>query len=258
MILFIPLYFYFSGWSNGSVSAFLLEFIGSFFLALIVWFASNTWQENIKAQIHEDLLINEFRLLKTILGNLFMRDDSDWNFGNMGPSFYFDNSRFNQLNDLLVQDRGRWEQFLLDYHDTFQKRDKLIDSLICFLKTMRASLIIGEKIDNEIRTKISLPKLAALKGSGFKSDREASNTEIDLFHRVSRGCMAGANDSEMLFGLANFTNEQLISSKIESIKKEFESDYTRTSLVSLKTTLKRKRKTLSLLIKAIRIRCKGF
>lgn len=223
VVIFIYAYFTFC-FPDGNIKDFFselsLSFISGLFLALVVFLAGIFLEEKRKKELKKVALAEKLTILENLLKNTFQRGKSNWNFSNRTPTFYFDNDWINPLYDLLTHNNREWEVFIQEYKKSISNHNDLIDELNDFIKHMDIALINAEKLDNKLKfVKIS-PELAASLSSGFRGDRIEAKKSAEFSFWIFRAAWAGANSTEIMFGIAFFTEQQLRFQRIEGLSGE--------------------------------------
>lgn len=204
------------------ISDLSLSFITGFILALGVYIVSTRLEESRKEEFRKVVLKEKLYILKNILKNVFQRAKTNWNFSNRTPTFYFDNDWINPLYDLLTQNNREWEVFLQEYKKIIGNNN-LVNKLNDFIINMDSSLINAEKLDNNLKFKKLSPELAVSLKSGFPCDRSEAKKNTEFAFWIIRATWAGANSTEIMFGIALFTDNQLLIERIEGLMTEAES-----------------------------------
>ncbi len=210
--------------TNANVREFLpliVEIFGSLVLASIVFIFSKRVEQDIIDQTHRNKLKRDFKSLSNQMKRMLDRRTSRWNFSNLGPSFYFDNSKINQLYDLLIHDSRRWENLLVDYISVFKPiKSHISRKLVYFLECTDNALVAAEKVDSyHFETRIA-PALAAGKDSPYKADRESAENTERYNYLIHRAVFIEIAETEVLFGLAEIPNIRTGLSIIRGSMKE--------------------------------------
>lgn len=240
--------------SDGSLKTFgsdiVLSLINGLFLALVVLVAGIFIEEKRRKEIAIQTGEEEIAKLKNILKNVFNRAKSSLNFLNRTPTFYFDDNWINPMYELLTQNKREWDTFLQEYYRS-NPSSKIAEELLNFIEGMERALINAEKLDNNlVRIKLN-PGLAASMESGFPGDRINAKNETEFAFWVFRATWAGADSTNIMFGMPSATDQQIRFEKIEGLMNQAASLAKTKEFSEIFTQLQSDRKKLDTLIKRI-------
>lgn len=196
------------------------SFIEGFFLALAVFFVSIFLEEKRKERVRKNEQTKKIKTLINLLKNTFRRAKSNWNFSNRSSTFYFDNNWINPLYDLLTRKDRDWEIFFQEYKESADGKNDLVNELSSFIYEMDLALINTETLDKKLESIKLGPELAASMRSGFISDRNGAQNRAEFCFWVYRATWAGANTTEITFGIPLFMNQQIREERIEGLYNE--------------------------------------
>lgn len=250
VIFFYSIFYLPDGNLRRFVSDLSLSFITGFILSLGVSVAGTRLEESRKIESRRAELVEKLDVLKNLLKNLFQRAISGWNFSNRTPTFYFDKCLINSLYSLLIQNNREWDVFLQEYRAVVGDNE-LINKLDSFLVNMDKALINAENLDNKFIFSRLSPSLAASMGNGFPSFRTEAKNNSEFEYWVTRATWAGANTTEILFGIAPFTDKQLVMQRIEGLANEAINLGGSVDFMNLVKTITRDKKKLNKTVESI-------
>lgn len=242
---------------KSSLLPLIIEIIGSFLLALVVFLLGSQIEKNWREKTHKDNLENKLNLLRKQVKRMFKRHESSWNFNNTMPTFYFDKSYINSLYELLTYNNRKWEEILIDYNHSFNKKSKenLVNMLLSFLDKIENALIFAEQVDQYLKSKIIAPKLAAIKESGYSQDVYHGDITEPFNYLIYRAYLNDISETEIIMGLGQVPGVTDISKRVQRATSEIEKILTNNpELKSLIKKLKTYKKDVLKQVKNIRLK----
>lgn len=155
----------------------------------------------------------------------------------------------NPVYELLTKNNREWKTVLLEYEGPVDA--EIVKELVNFIELMDLALINTEKVDSEFEGLLNAD-LAASMGSSYLGDRTEAKKNTTFAYWVHRATWAGADLTQITFGMPIATDQQISIEKVSSLISEAESLIQKDNLSKLVKKYKTDKKRLMAKLRRIK------
>ncbi len=234
----------------------VMQIFAGLVLAIAVFWISEYLKEESRKENTKEKLKRDHHKLVVNLKRLFRRQNSPWNFGNMGPSFYLDGGKIYQIYEFLTKNNRFWEIRLIEYGEEI-KKDRMVHIVRKFVRLVEETLVTTEKMDTVIKKHLNASLSGEVEASGA-DNKEWPRQKNEYFTRyfVFRSMISGLPEmdsdysTKILFGWTEHSNLPVRKKDIDVAISYFKDnpDKFDQELFNLKSIYQQNRKTIDRLV----------